>query len=104
MSGAEVAVPLFASVIGAGATLLSSQQQAEIAQRAERQRREQQTKLEAEQAKKEQQAALEQEKNIELSKKKTKAATQGGRADTILTSPLGVVGDSATAGKTLLGS
>lgn len=104
MTGAELAVPIFASLIGAGTTLATSAQAQSAAKRAEKQRKDQQGKLEQEQAKREQQAAIDQERNVAGAKKKTKAGTMGGRADTILTSPIGVVGEETAAAKTLLGS
>ncbi len=101
---AAVAVPIFTALLGAGATIASSQQQSNMAKRAERGRKEQQGKLEAEQMRREQESKLEEERNVERAKKKTKQSVAGGRADTILTSPLGVVEGQSTAAKTLLGS
>jgi hypothetical protein len=100
---AAVAVPIFTALLGAGATVASGMTTANAAKRAERGRKEAQGKLESEQMRREQEAALEQERNIDRAKKKTKAGVAGGRADTILTSPLGVVDGQASAGKTLLG-
>lgn len=45
-----------------------------------------------------------QKRDEEIAKKKARAAASGGRQDTILTSPLGVVGSASNSEKTLLGS
>ena len=104
MSGAEIAVPLFASVIGAGATLASSAEQRSMARKAEKARQDSQNKLEQERAKQEAQAKLDQNRNVEKAKKQAKASVAGGRSDTILTSPIGIVGaEQQAAAKTLLG-
>jgi plasmid stability protein len=97
------AAPIIAAVIAAGASVYSSEQQAGLARNAEGARKDQQGKLEQERQRQINQAAIDQQKNIDLSRKRTTASVQGGRADTILTSPIGVVGDSNAASKTLLG-
>ncbi len=102
MTGAEGAV--VAALIAAGTSVITSEQQMSAARSAESKRADAQRKLSQEQEKREAQSKADEEKNSQLALKKTKAGVKGGRADTILTSPLGVVENEKTAGKSLLGA
>jgi len=98
------AAPVIAAVIGAAVSLKTSEDQKGLAYQAERNRKDAQDKLSLEQTKKEQEMKIQEQRDTELSKKKTKAAVSGGRSDTILTSPLGVIEGEKSVSKTLLGA
>jgi hypothetical protein len=59
-----------------------------------------------EQQAKDQQASVDASNAQQMARKKQQAAAAGaqGRADTLLTGPMGAVGQAPTAGKTLLGT
>lgn len=100
------AAPVIGAIIAAGTTMYSTDQQA----RQARLSRDQQKNAIEEQKKS---LLARQEEEIKASKvqedqakKQARAAASGGRQDTILTSPLGVVGGQAasTQGKSILGA
>jgi len=99
-----VAAPVIGALIAAGTTVYSTEQQA----RQARLSRDRQEGALAEQ-KKAMQAREQEEGNIakreeDKAKKQARAASSGGRQDTILTSPLGVVSSAPTQAKSILGS
>jgi type IV secretory pathway VirJ component len=105
MAGFTTAVAtIAAAALAAGTTVYSTEQQA----RQARLSRDQQKGAIAEQ-KRTILAREEEEKNIskvesDKAKKQARAASAGGRQDTILTSPLGVVGSAPTQSKSILGA
>lgn len=101
--GDPVSTAIVASVIGAGATIASTNYQQEKARKLQREQMDQQEKLRKSEAEK----IKLREQELETRKRKaiqgTKASVYGGREETILTSVIGVPEQANTSGKTLLG-
>lgn len=107
--GAIAGVVGAASAAGTGAYSIveANEQKKEGKDAAARQRAEQERLIKEKQQKEADAATLEKatmQRDQLRQGQKTKAAAAGGRAGTILTSPLGLPGDLGSGGKTILGS